>query len=209
MTHPLLGILCDAANGIYPADAGDVTFLPALENSLRAVVALTGHAFIATDQSPAEFSDLVLDGFGAALAPEVVLRVADGGTVGVNDVMLTAPAIGGGTSVDVTDQWDDHQRVAYAWSLRDNVTVYGDERGFFTLANGLAGRTEISIELADPAATPGLGRTLLDQARRVHDAGTPLFAAVSPGNSRSLRSFLAAGFLPIGSEVIIHPAGAE
>jgi hypothetical protein len=37
-----------------------------------------------------------------------------------------------------------------------------------------------------------------------------VFAAVSPGNARSLRSFLAAGFVPIGGEVIIdcsqHPS---
>jgi hypothetical protein len=37
-------------------------------------------------------------------------------------------------------------------------------------------------------------------------AGEPLFAAVSPGNARSLRAFLAVGFTPVASEVIITPA---
>lgn len=37
-------------------------------------------------------------------------------------------------------------------------------------------------------------------------AGEPVFAAVAPGNARSLRTFLATGFVPIGSEVILRPA---
>jgi RimJ/RimL family protein N-acetyltransferase len=34
----------------------------------------------------------------------------------------------------------------------------------------------------------------------------PVFAAVSPGNARSLRALLACGFTPIGSEVLLRPA---
>jgi RimJ/RimL family protein N-acetyltransferase len=36
--------------------------------------------------------------------------------------------------------------------------------------------------------------------------GTTVFAAVAPGNVRSLRMFLRHGFTPIGSEVVIRPA---
>jgi hypothetical protein len=32
-----------------------------------------------------------------------------------------------------------------------------------------------------------------------------VFAAVSPGNARSLRALLSVGFVPIGSEVILRP----
>jgi len=77
--------------------------------------------------------------------------------------------------------------------------VYGDEYGFVTVATGLAGRQE----LAEPEAVAGLGRRYIDQALRAAAANSLLFAAVSPGDARGLRSFLAAGFTPIGSEVII------
>jgi hypothetical protein len=35
-----------------------------------------------------------------------------------------------------------------------------------------------------------------------------VWAQVSPGNAQSLRAFLACGFVPIGSEVLIRPAPA-
>jgi L-amino acid N-acyltransferase YncA len=62
---------------------------------------------------------------------------------------------------------------------------------------------EMSIEVADASTSTGLGRNLIAQARGTVPPGQHLFAAVSPGNARSLRAFLAAGFTPIGSEIII------
>ncbi|MFG2606588.1 hypothetical protein ACGFT2_23985 [Streptomyces sp. NPDC048514] len=83
--------------------------------------------------------------------------------------------------------------------------MYGDGRGLVTLGQGLAGRRELGIELAANAHGRGLGRSLLRDALSLVPAGEPVFAAVSPGNARSLRSFLATGFVPVGSEVIIRP----
>jgi hypothetical protein len=48
------------------------------------------------------------------------------------------------------------------------------------------------------------GRDLIDQALSMTPRGELLFAAVAPGNARSLRSFLSCGFVPIGSEVLIR-----
>ncbi|RIQ11374.1 hypothetical protein DY240_28965 [Jiangella rhizosphaerae] len=45
-------------------------------------------------------------------------------------------------------------------------------------------------------------------ALRLVPAGEPVFAAVTPGNARSLRAFLACGFTPVGSEVLLRPARA-
>jgi len=201
--HPLLGVLEAAAEGRHPPVDGGVTFLPELAGGNRAVVALTGHAYLCTPQVPVEFADLELDGFGAALDPRVVLRLADGGRVGANDVTLVVEGTGGGIDLPPTDAWDDHHRVAHARSIRTGVRVYGDARGFVTIAKGLAGRNELGIEVANPGAEPGLGRQFLAQAIRAIEPGSWLFAAVSPGNARSLRSLLATGFTPIGSEVII------
>ncbi len=201
--HPLLGVLEAAAEGHPPPVDGGVTFLPELAGGNRSIVALTGHAFLCTGQAPGDFADLELDGFGAALDPRAILRLADGGRIGVNDVILTIEGTGGGIDLPPTDIWDDHHRVAHAVAMRSDVRVYGDPSGFVTIAKGLAGRNELSIEITDPGAVPGLGRRLLERARGAVEPGTWLFAAVSPGNARSLRSFLAAGFTPIGSEVII------
>jgi hypothetical protein len=95
--------------------------------------------------------------------------------------------------------------VRHALAIRTGVRVFGDERGVVTLASGLAGRLEVSIEAVPGGQGRGAGRALLVDALSLVPAGEPVFAAVSPGNARSLRAFLAVGFTPIGSEVLIHP----
>jgi hypothetical protein len=94
--------------------------------------------------------------------------------------------------------------VRYARDIRQNVDVYGDERGLITLARGLAGRRELSVEAAE--LNRGWGRALIAEGVGLVPKGELVFAAVSPGNARSLRTFLALGFVPIGSEVLIRPA---
>ena len=86
------------------------------------------------------------------------------------------------------------------------VCVLGDARGLVTLADGLAGRTELSVEAVEHRQGTGAGSQLITEGLRMVSAGEPVFAAVSPGNARSLRAFLAAGFVPIGSEVVIQTA---
>ncbi|MGH8949470.1 MAG: GNAT family N-acetyltransferase, partial [Acidimicrobiia bacterium] len=51
------------------------------------------------------------------------------------------------------------------------------------------------------------GRDLISQALAMMPRGELLFAAVAPGNARSLRSFLSCGFVPSGSEVLIRVGG--
>jgi hypothetical protein len=98
--------------------------------------------------------------------------------------------------------------VLHARELRAQVRVFGDDRGFVTLGVGHAGRTEMSVEVAADAA-PGTGRSLIAEALRLAPAGEPVFAAVSPGNARSLRAFLSVGFRVLGSEVWIRPGRRE
>lgn len=118
--------------------------------------------------------------------------------------MLAARGTGGSPKLTQRQDVEQTHRVRYARQVRTEVRVFGDERGFVTLAAGLAGRRELSIELERPGA--GLGRSLLLDALTLVPEGEPLFAAVSPGNARSLRAFLAAGFVPLGSESLIRPA---
>lgn len=212
MSHPLLRSFHDAARGAYVEADGDVTYLPPLDDGREAVVAFTGHSVIASRLGAADLGDLDPDGFGGALAPAVLLRLAAGGTIGVNDVTMVAPGTGGADSgaprvgaLRRTDRWDDHPRVRHARTLRADVEVFGDEHGLVTLGRGLAGRLELSIEVDRQHHGSGLGRALIGDARSLVPAGLHVFAAVSPGNARSLRSFLAAGFTPIASEVIVDP----
>ncbi len=204
MTHPLLHHLLDAAAGRFPEVDGGVTHLPPLERGLEAVVSFTGHAFVASRLGPDDLADLRPDGFGAVLDPRVLLRLAGGGTVGVIDATLVAEGTGAG-GPPPTDRWD-HHRVAHARSLRTSVRVFGDERGLVTLGEGLAGRLELSIETVPDSHGTGAGRALVADALGLVPAGTPVFAAVSPGNARSLRALLSQGFRPIGSEVLIRPS---
>lgn len=205
--HPLLGMFLDAAEGRFPAPDGSVTWTDELHGRRRAVVAFTGHAVIAAPaEARARVEHLVgaasIDGFGGAMDPAVLVGLADGGTIGTHDVTLVARGSGRG-GPPRTRRWDQHPRVRHARELRRDVTVHGDDGGFVTLGTGLADRTEIGVELV--TGPPGTGRELITAALGLVDAGSPVFAAVSPGNARSLRAFLGLGFVPIASEVIITP----
>ncbi len=204
--HPLLTMLLAAAEGHFPLVDGDVEFLPALRSGRSAVVSFTGHAVLATSLAREDFAPHRLDGFGAALHPAVLMQLAGtGGQVGVLDLTLVARGRGGDHLPTVTGL-DDHPRVQHAHALREQVRVHGDDRGVVTVARGLAGRTEISVETATALHGSGAGRTLINDALTLVPAYAPVFAAVSPGNARSLRAFLASGFVPLASEVLISPA---
>jgi hypothetical protein len=204
MPHPLLAYFHAAANASFPPVDGAVTIVPPLGNGWECSVAFTGHAVIATAKPLEDILARGADGFGGSMSPEVLRYLAGPtGFVGVIDAMLVARGTGRSALPRRTDA-DDHPRVQYAREQRSNVEVYGDERGLVTLSNGLAGRREFSIETAEH--NRGWGRELIGEALGLVPEGEPVFAAVSPGNARSLRMFLSQGFLPIGSECVIRPA---
>lgn len=205
--HPLLGMLLDAADGRFPPADGGVTVVPPLPGGLECSGAFTGHAVIATALPAENVYAQGPDGFGKALAPDFLRHLAGPtGWIGVIDATLAARGAGGSPRLPERRDAGDHPRVRHARELRTRVRVYGDERGLVTLADGLAGRRELSIELDRPTtAGSGLGRSLLRDALTLVPAGEPVFAAVAPGNARSLRAFLATGFTLIGSEVLLRP----
>jgi hypothetical protein len=205
--HPLLDVLLRAAGGTRPAVDGGVDFVPALGPGLRCVLSFTGHAYVATDQAESTFADLALDGFGRAVDPATLLRLAGpGGDVGVLDATLAGHGSGDGSRLTERADLAAHPRVRHARRLRRDVRVYGDDRGLVTLGRGLAGRLELSIEVDAGRQGTGVGAGLLADGLALVPAGELVFAAVSPGNVRSLRLFLAAGFTPVASEVIVTTA---
>jgi hypothetical protein len=207
MSHPLLGLMLDAVGGRFPAVDGEVSVFGALGGGLECSFAFTGHAVVATALPEASVLARGPDGFGGSLAPDFLRWLAGpDGWIGQIDATMVAAGRGpgGGRLLPERPDLAAHHRVRHAVTLRTGVRVYGDERGVVTLGSGLAGRLELSIEAAPQGQ--GQGRALLADALRLVPAGRPVFAAVTPGNARSLRAFLATGFAPIGSEVLIRPA---
>ncbi|MEQ1769827.1 MAG: hypothetical protein ABL879_08290 [Devosia sp.] len=204
MPHPLLALLTAAANNSFPPPDGNVTIMPPLAGGWECSVAFTGHAVVATARPASDVLAQGPDGYGDSMSPDFLRWLAGpNGFVGVIDVMLVRRGTGKSTLPLVTHA-GDHPRVQYARQYRSDVTVYGDERGLVTIGAGLAGRTEMSVEAS--AHSRGLGTALIAEAVGLVPDGELLFAAVSPGNARSLRAFLGLGFVPIGSEALIKPA---
>lgn len=121
--HPLLSVLLAAADGRFPPSDGEAVLLPPLDGGLQAVVALTGRAYLATALASASFDDLSLDGFGAALQPAVLQRLAGAhGRVGVVDATLVAFGTGGG-QLPLRHDLDEHPRVQHARGLRRDMVT--------------------------------------------------------------------------------------
>lgn len=205
---PIRRLVDDAARGVFPPPDGSITVLPPDRTTgLHAVLSFTAHAVVVTDRSPEEVLATGIDAYGGATDPSVLLALAgDTHRCGVLDLSLVRSGTGSGpTTARRTDRFDDHHRVRYARTLRRDVEVWADDTGLFCLGRGLGGRWELGFELTGVDPGGGHGRALLDQAIATIPEGENLFAACAPGNARSLRALLAAGFVPFGSEVLLTP----
>ena len=208
--HPLAAILADAAAGRFPPADGAVEVLPP-DGGSGAVVAFSGRAYVLADVDPAELTARRADGYGGATAPELLVWLAGpAGEIGSLDVVLVAT--GGGRAAGPLERrtdLDHHPRVVRAAHHRRDVEVYADAAGLVVLGRGLVGRRELSVELLDRSTSgQGHGRRLIAAGLDRVPAGEWCWAQVAAGNATSLRAFLAAGFVPVCSEVLIEPAAA-
>jgi GNAT superfamily N-acetyltransferase len=98
----------------------------------------------------------------------------------------------------------EHPRVVRALRHRTGVRVWQtpDDAGLLTLGRGVCGRWEVALEVTPAARGRGLGTALAAAAPALVPAGAPLWAQVAPANTASLRAFLAAGYRPVGAEVL-------
>jgi hypothetical protein len=206
--HPLGTILEAAAAGRFPPVDGHVEVLPPDADGTWAVVAFSGHAYVLADVDGAELIARGADGYGGASKPDVLCWLAGDRRAGSLDVVLVAEGRDG-DRLERRDDLDDHPRVQRAAHHRRDIEVYGDDVGLLVLGYGLAGRRELSVELLDhTAACQGHGRRLIAAGLGQVPAGQLCWAQVAPGNAASLRAFLAAGFVPVCSEVLIEPSDA-
>lgn len=200
-------VFAAAARGEFPPVDGLIEAIgPPADLDLEAVVEFTGHAIVASSLPAEVVLSRGYDAFGGIVAPDALRWLAGpSGEVGCLDAVLVTIGSGGST-LPVRSDLDQHPRVLAARRRRNDVVVYGDDAGLVTVGIGLGGRWEVSIELFEETArSSGTGRRLIAEAVGCVPEGEPAFASVAPGNAASLRAFLAAGFEPIGAEVIIHP----
>jgi GNAT superfamily N-acetyltransferase len=152
---------------------------------------------------------------GAPMSPGFLGWLGErlGSHPGSLDVVLAAPGLGGEPplALRLVDDPARHPRAARAQRYRRDLRVWTDPdgAGVLVVGRGLAGRREVSFEVDPVRRNRGLGRLLVAAARHLAPAGEPLFAQVSPGNAASLRVVEAAGFRPIGAEVLFHRDGAD
>jgi hypothetical protein len=202
--HPVAGALREAAAGRFPAVDGRAQFVAPDPAGTHAVVSFTGRCYVMTALDADRLGGLGIDGYGGATDPRVLTRLAgEHGQVGSIDVVLVRAGLGGGSPLAERHDLEHHPRVQRARHHRREVRVLGDERGFVTIGEGLLKRTELSVELTESAPGHGAGRRLIMAALCALSVDELVFAQVAPGNAASLRAFLASGFVPIGSEVLI------
>jgi RimJ/RimL family protein N-acetyltransferase len=121
------------------------------------------------------------------------------------DAMLVGSPLPGEPPLPLREITDgDHPRIVYARGRRDDVRAWTTEGGVIVLGRGVGGRLEVSVEIDEGVRHRGLGRALVSAAR--HLTAEPLWAQVAPGNARSMRAFLAAGYRPVGSEAVLLSA---
>ena len=210
--HPVADLLVRAWRGPRPDADGSWARVFPWRDGVFAVVAVTGQALVSAPDrvTDADLDAWGVDGFGAAHDPRVMTRLAgEDGWVDVLDAVLLAEGTG------VPEPWlldrpdlHDHPRVQHALPIRGDVQVFGldgDDETVLTLATGIGGLAELSLQVAPTLRGTGLGTALTRAARGLLPAGEPVAACVSPANVPSLRALLSAGFEPVGSVQVYRP----
>lgn len=212
----LARVLQAAARGVYPVSDGGWERAHMWRRGVEAVVAFTGHAFLAVgdDLGDVELEALGVDGYGGAHGPHIAERIRGTGWVDSLDVLLIRPtpiAQRSQVAPDLVARPDlaGHPRTVTAAQVRTGIQVLGlparRSRSLVTVAQGLGGLPEIGLETHGDQS----GRDLMDGAlrwvERSYGPTAPVVAAVSPGNARSLRLFLRGGFVPVGSVQLFRP----
>ncbi|MFC3744062.1 GNAT family N-acetyltransferase [Paractinoplanes deccanensis] len=208
----LATILEAAADGYFPPQNGGVTVVPQPSKRDAGVLAFTAHSVIFLDEDPAwiraTLATVESDPLAATMHP-AFLSALLGRTArrtDTIDLLTVAPALPGPPPLPLLPLDQDHSRVRSARARRDHVRAWRADGGIVTLGHGVAGRWEVSIEVDEAARHHGLGRLLATAARHLVPPGAWLWSQQSPGNARSVRTFQAAGYRAVGSELLLHPA---
>ena len=213
MEQALAVVMRDAARGRVPEPDGSIDVVRGTpEGALGALVMFTAHLVVAADVEPDEIHARVAPGnFASWTAPELFEWFGErvDGTSGSFDVVLVAPGERRSPAAALSPAPPDfdHPRVRSASRHRSDVKVWTDRdrRAVLVVGRGLAGRLEVAFEVDPDWRGHGLGRALVTTARTLVPEGEPVFAQVAPANAASMRALLAAGFRPLGAELLFQP----
>jgi GNAT superfamily N-acetyltransferase len=205
---PLAVLLAEVAAGRYPPTDGSITILPQPSPREAGVLAFTAHSVIFTDVDPAWIRGRLAPGdLAAPVLPSFLeaLCAKTGHHANCADMLCVATAEPGPPDIALNPtRAAGHPRVARALRYRDDVRTWEVPGGILTLGRGVAGRWEVAVEVDPDHRGRGLGRALAAAARHLVPDGIPLWAQITPGNAASVRAFLAAGYQPVGSEILLR-----
>jgi hypothetical protein len=185
--------------------------VPAPAPGHAAILSLPGFVVVAADVGRRWLDSWMGGDFADPLRPAFLNALEEQlrGEAGNLDAVLMATPLAGPPEIALTEIGDStHDRVARAHRYRSDVRVWTSSDGIVILGRGVAGRWETAFEVDAAARGSGHGRALALAARHLVPDGRPVWAQCSPGNASSLRALLAAGFVPIGSELLITPPRA-
>lgn len=206
--HPVEDRLAAVSSGRLPPTDGVVEVHPQPSGPAAGVLAFTAHHVVAADiASDWVHAHLDADDIGAAMKPPFLSELAEllRRPAGALDVVLVATAQPGTPALDLVPLDRDHARLTRAHRYRTDIRAYsvaGVPQSMLLVGRGFAGRWEAAFEVPPDERNRGLGRALAQAARGLIPGNDALWLQASPGNAASLRAVLAAGFRPVGSEVL-------
>jgi len=205
---PIAKLMDAVTVGRLPPWDGETEHLPPPRGAIAAVLTFAGHNVVAADVDPdwvrasCPWGDLV-----APLRPSFLseLERRTGGIAGPLDLVLLRrhePSLA--SDLRLVPFRSNHPRMSRALRVRTEVGLYQTEDGCGVVAvgRGIGGRWEAGFEVDLRARGRGLGRRLAAAAVSLIPEGQSLFLQVAAGNVASLRAVLAAGFVPIGAEIL-------
>jgi hypothetical protein len=210
--HPLRAVLADAAHGRFPPADGLVDVWPSPGGLADIVLGMTGHFYVAADIDPDLVHERIPPGdFSIPMASETLVWLATqlGSRAATFDALLVRMGAG-----EKPPAWlrevdaHDHPRVARASRYRRDMRLFvvGADEAVLVIGRGVCNRWEMGFEVAPGARERGLGRRVAAAAATLVSRGEPLWAQIAPGNAASLRAVAAAGFVPVGAEVLFPRA---
>jgi GNAT superfamily N-acetyltransferase len=208
VASPLAEILARAAAGSPPEPDGGLTVLAQPSERDAGVIAFTAHSVVFADVAAGWVrARLPSDGeLAAPLSPKFLMALADrlGRQAGTLDLLAVASGLSGPPPMELTEiAGTGHPRVRRARRFRDQLSVWSGDGVIVIIGRGVAGRREVAVEVEPSRRGSGIGRQAVLAARHLVPQDEPLWAQIAPGNAASVRAFLAAGFVPVGAEVLL------